>query len=60
MKKFINTYAKLIDFPQLRMGNPILTLNKDYLILDVDGSNFIFLDDVGDECSIGSCRFKLN
>ncbi len=53
-----NTF-ELKEQPQLYMGNPPLTIGKFYKVKDVDGSNFIIDDDEGNECSIGSCRFRL-
>lgn len=51
---------ELIEMPQLRFGNPDVTVGNFYKILDTEGSNFWFIDDSGHKSSIGSCRFNLN
>jgi len=56
---FIGQYFVLKEMPQLRFGNPPLTIGKAYLIKGVDGSNFILDDDDGEQTSIGSCRFQI-
>lgn len=57
---YIGTQLTLIELPNLRYSNPNVEIGKKYEIIDVEGSNFIFIDDDGDLCSIGSCRFDLN
>ena len=46
--------------PNLYMGNPPLTIGKEYTVKDVEGSNFWICDDEGNPTSIGSCRFDLS
>jgi len=60
MNKFINKTIELKEMPQLRMGNPNVTVGNSYLIFDVEGSNFWLIDDDGDKVSFGSSRFNLN
>jgi hypothetical protein len=56
---FIGTYLELKEMPQLRFGNPNVTVGKKYFIVDVEGSNFWLIDDDGEKCSFGSSRFNL-
>jgi hypothetical protein len=58
-RDFIGSKIELKEMPNLYMGNPNVTIGNKYLILDVDGSNFIFKDDDGHISNIGSCRFKI-
>lgn len=59
ISQFINQKLKLIEMPQLRFGNPNVTVGNKYLIKDVEGSNFWLIDDSNELVSFGSCRFNL-
>ena len=47
----------LKEMPTLYFGNPKLTIGKKYKVVDVEGSNFWVIDDEGNKCTFGSCRF---
>ncbi len=47
----------LKEMPTLYFGNPEITVGKEYEIIDIEGSNFWIIDDKGQKCSLGSCRF---
>lgn len=53
----VGKHLKLKEMPQLRFGNPNVTVGKKYLILDTEGSNFWLNDDDGNRVSFGSSRF---
>ncbi len=54
----IGKQLRLVEFPQLRFGNPKLTIGKKYKIVDTDGSNYLIIDDENSKTSIGACRFE--
>lgn len=58
--EYKNKSLELIEMPQIRFGNPDVTVGNFYTILDIEGSNFWLMDDSGHKTSIGSCRFNLN
>lgn len=57
---YIGYRLKLVEMPQLRYGNPNVSVDKFYFITDVEGSNFWLIDDDGEKCSFGSSRFNLD
>lgn len=57
LSHYINQKLALKEMPQLAMGNPNVQVGNEYLIVDVEGSNFWFIDDDGNKTSFGSCRF---
>lgn len=60
MSKYIGKKLTLKELPQMRFGTPNVKIGEEYLIVDVEGSNFWLIDDNGDKVSFGSCRFILN
>lgn len=56
---YINKRVKLKEMPQLRFDKPNVTVGNDYLIVDVEGSNFWLIDDDGEKTTFGSSRFDL-
>lgn len=59
MKQYIGQELELKEMPQLRFGNPNVTVGKKYLIVDVEGSNFWLIDDDGEKSTIGCSRFGI-
>ena len=57
MKKYIGQKLELKEMPQLRFGNPNVKVGKEYLIIDVEGSNFWLIDDDGEKTTFGCSRF---
>ncbi len=56
---YIGKRVKLKEMPQLRFEKPNVTVGNDYLITDVEGSNFWLIDDDGEKTTFGSSRFDL-
>jgi hypothetical protein len=57
MKKFIGKKIKLKELPTLYFGNPSLTIGNYYEIIDVEGSNFWFIDNDGNKTNCWMGRF---
>lgn len=57
--EYIGKKLKLKEIPELYYGNPNVTIGNEYLIVDIDGSNFWLIDDSGDKVTFGMCRFIL-
>jgi len=60
LRDFINKSLILNELPQLKFGNPNVTIGKKYPIIDVEGSNFWLIDDDGLKTSFHSGRFNLD
>jgi len=59
LKSYIDKKVKLKEMPQLRFGQPSVKVGNEYLVIDVEGSNFWIIDDEGNKTTFGSCRFEL-
>lgn len=56
---YIGSKLVLKELPELKFGLPNVTVGNEYLIVDVEGSNFWLIDDDGQKTSFNYTRFVI-
>lgn len=56
----IGLKLKLQELPNLRFGNPNVSVGVSYEVIDIEGSNLWVIDDDGVKVSFNRRRFLIN
>lgn len=59
LTNYIGSKLVLKELPELKFGLPNVTVGNEYLIVDVEGSNFWLIDDDGQKISFNYTRFVI-